>query len=54
MIETRDARDPRAQKHEEWAQARAERQDAQLEYVAMMADVELPGDEEADHVDVCD
>ena len=50
MIETRQVKDPRAEKLREAEQARVDRLDGLLEYVAMMADVELPEtDEEERH-----
>jgi hypothetical protein len=50
MIETRTPRDPRAEKLREWQDAQIERQEGLLEYVAIMADVELP-EEDAEGVD---
>jgi len=48
MIDVQKQHDPRAEKLLEWAGARDERQEAMIEYVAMMADVDLPEDEEVD------
>ncbi len=42
MIDVKDARDPRTVKQQEYAAAKVEEQAALLEYVAVMADVELP------------
>ena len=49
MIEVTKVQDPRADKLREWADARMDRQEATIEYIAMMADVELP---EGDGTDV--
>lgn len=46
MIETNTPRDPRTEKLREWQDAQIERQAGLLEYVAIMADVELPEEEE--------
>lgn len=45
MIKVTDARDPRTIKQQELAAAEQAKQSALLEYVAIMADVELPTDE---------
>ncbi len=45
MIDVSDARDPRMTKQQEFAAAEQAKQSALLEYVAIMADVELPTDE---------
>ncbi len=47
-IEVRNVRDPRVTKQQEYAASEQERQAGLLEYVAMMADIELPYDESED------
>jgi len=44
MIETIDARDVRTEKRNEWLESKVEQQEADLLYIAMMADVELEGE----------
>lgn len=46
MIDTEIVIDPRSERLRTLAEARADKYDGLLEYVAMMADVELPEDEE--------
>ena len=46
MLETTGARDVRAEKLREWQDAQIDKQAGLLEYVAIMADVELPDDDE--------
>jgi hypothetical protein len=48
MIECGQVIDPRSEKLLEYADARASRFEAQLEYVAMMSDVDLMEEEEGD------
>lgn len=48
MIETNDARDPRTEKMQEWSEARIEQQEADIAFVAMMADIDLEGDDDAE------
>ena len=48
MVETGAARDVRSEKLREWQDAQIERQAGLLEYVAIMADVELPEEEGAE------
>ena len=43
MIDVKGARDVRAEKRSEWLESRLEQQEADLAYVAMMADIELEG-----------
>lgn len=46
MIETKRVADPRAEKLREWDEAAMAQIEANLDYVAMMADVDLPTWEE--------
>lgn len=50
MIDVKNVRDVRAEKQNEWAAAQIERQEATIEYIAMMADIDLEGEGEANEL----
>jgi len=47
MIEVKSTGDPRAEKQREWLESKLDRQDAVIEYLAMMCDVEIEEEEDA-------
>lgn len=50
MIETKDARDVRTEKRNEWLESKIEQQEADIAFIAMMADVEMEGEEDANGI----
>mgnify|MGYP006988843404 CR=1 FL=1 len=50
MIEVQAARDPRTEKRNEWLESRVEQQEADIAFIAMMADVEMEGGGDGDAI----
>lgn len=48
MIQVGEVRDARTEKRNEWLESKVEQQEADIAYIAMMADVEMEGDGDAE------